>query len=83
MGKKGRGYGGGIITEPVRQYFIGQDRITFEIQIPEGMKLFQAEHNRYPKDMAEFKHRCSIRPTSGCPTCPLETITSTTPKNMN
>ncbi len=55
VGKKGRGYGGGIITEPVRQYFIGQDRITFEIQIPEGMKLFQAEHNRYPKDMAEFK----------------------------
>ena len=34
VGKKGQGYGGGIITEPVHQYFIGKDRITFEIQIP-------------------------------------------------
>jgi hypothetical protein len=55
VGRKGQGYGGGIITEPLHQYFAGKDRITFEIQIPEGMKLFQAEHNRYPKDMAEFQ----------------------------
>jgi len=55
LGKKGQGYGGGIITEPVRQYFIGQDRITFEIEIPKAMQLFQAEHNRFPKDMAEFQ----------------------------
>jgi hypothetical protein len=55
VGKKGRGYGGGIITEPVHQYFVGKDRITFEIEIPQNMKLFQAEHNRFPKDFAEFK----------------------------
>lgn len=55
VGKKGQGYGGGIITEPVHQYFIAQDRIIFEIQIPQAMKLFQAEKNRYPKDMAEFQ----------------------------
>ena len=55
VGKKGQGYGGGIITEPVHQYFVVQDRIIFEIQIPEAMKLFQAEHNRYPKDMKEFQ----------------------------
>jgi hypothetical protein len=63
VGRKGQGYGGGIITEPLHQYFAGKDRITFEIQIPEGMKLFQAEHNRYPKDMAEFK-RAILEPAS-------------------
>jgi hypothetical protein len=55
VGQKGSGYGGGVITEPVRQYFRAQEAITFSIQIPEGMKLFQAEHNRYPKDWKEFE----------------------------
>jgi hypothetical protein len=55
VGKKGRGYGGGIVTEPIRQYFLSQQSIVYSIQIPEGMKLFRAEHNRNPKDMAEFK----------------------------
>ena len=55
VGRRGSGYGGGIITEPVHQYFAGKDRITFEIEIPKAMKLFQAEHNRYPKNLAEFQ----------------------------
>lgn len=55
VGKKGQGYGGGIITEPISAYFKTRDRMAFGIQIPHAMKLFQAEHNRYPKDMAEFE----------------------------
>jgi hypothetical protein len=54
-GVKGRKYGGGIITEPVRQYFRLQQATVFEIQIPHDVGLFKAEHNRYPKDWDEFK----------------------------
>jgi len=55
VGKKGSGYGGGIITEPISAYFKTRDRMAFGVQIPHGMKMFHALHNRYPKDMAEFK----------------------------
>jgi hypothetical protein len=54
-GVKGRKYGGGVITEPVRQYFRLQQAAVFEIQIPHDVDLFKAQHNRFPKDMAEFK----------------------------
>jgi hypothetical protein len=56
VGVQGSGYGGGIITEPVHEYFAVRDRITFDIQIPKQMQLWKAEHNnRNPKDFAEFK----------------------------
>jgi hypothetical protein len=54
-GVKGRKYGGGVYTEPVRQYFRLQQASVFEIQIPHDLGLFKAEHNRFPKDWAEFK----------------------------
>ena len=54
-GVKGRRYGGGVVTEPVRQYFRLQQASVFEIQIPHDLGLFKAEHNRFPKDWAEFK----------------------------
>ena len=54
-GVKGRKYGGGIITEPIRQYFRLQQATVYEIQIPHAVNLFKAEHNRLPKDWAEFK----------------------------
>ncbi len=55
VGKRGQGYGGGIITEPISSYFKTRDRMAFGIQIPHAMRLFHAEHNRYPKDMEEFE----------------------------
>ena len=55
VGEKGSGYGGGIITEPVRQYWLLRDAAVFEIQIPSAINLFKAEHNRFPKDWPEFK----------------------------
>ena len=36
VGAKGSKYGGGIITEPVRQYFCLREAAVFEIQIPSG-----------------------------------------------
>lgn len=54
VGKKGRGYGEGIITTPVAQYFIGREAITFQIQLPKALKEFQAIHDRLPKTQEEF-----------------------------
>ena len=54
-GFKGSRYGGGVVTEPVRVYFRLQEASVYEIQIPSALNLFKAEHNRYPKDWAEFK----------------------------
>lgn len=54
VGKKGRGYGGGIYTEPLRQYFLAGQRITL-LQIDQGMKLYKAQHgNKPPKTQEEF-----------------------------
>jgi hypothetical protein len=54
VGVKGRGYGGGIITEPIHQYFNIQQDIDFKM-IDYDLKNYHALHNRYPKDWEEFK----------------------------
>lgn len=55
VGKKGHGYGGGIITEPVHQYFVAKERIAFEIQLPEAIKLYKALHDdKGPRTHEEF-----------------------------
>lgn len=53
VGNKGRGYGGGIITEPIRQRFIIQDRLTFDT-IQHAMKLYEASNGHRPKTHEEF-----------------------------
>jgi hypothetical protein len=54
VGKKGQGYGGGIITEPVRQYFIAQDRIKLNIEIPNNLKTYRALANQNPPTVEAF-----------------------------
>ncbi len=54
VGTKGKGYGGGIITEPISQYFRLQDRIKLQ-NIEHGVRIFQAQHGRYPASMQEFE----------------------------
>ncbi len=54
VGAKGRGDGGGIITEPIHQYFNIQQTIDFQM-IDNDLKHYHALHNRYPKDWEEFK----------------------------
>jgi hypothetical protein len=56
QGVQGSGYGGGIITEPVHQYFNARDRITFDIQIPKQLQIWKAmNNNRNPKNVEEYK----------------------------
>jgi hypothetical protein len=42
VGAKGRDYGGGIITEPVRQYWRQQEVIQFNINFTRGMNEYKA-----------------------------------------
>jgi hypothetical protein len=55
-GAKGRDYGGpGFVTTPVQEYFRAGERIAFEVQIPNAMKLYKAGHdNKGPKTQEEF-----------------------------
>ncbi len=55
VGKQGQGYGGGIITEPVHDYFMARDRITFDIQLKHQLDLWKAMHNfKNPKNKDEY-----------------------------
>ena len=54
VGLKGSRYGGGIVTEPVSNYFKAGQAVIFNMQIPSGMKTFKAMNDRYPRDWDEF-----------------------------
>ncbi len=57
-GVTGKGnYGGGIITTPVSVYFRAQERIIFNIQIPEALKLYKATNEHAPKSHQEFMEK--------------------------
>ena len=61
VGKQGRDYGGGAImapvTVPVATYFQARDRITFDIQLAEAMKLYKATNGNAPKSHEEFMEK--------------------------
>jgi hypothetical protein len=53
--KRGQGYGGGIITEPVRQYFLNEERINLQIQYPKAVKEYRAfNNNKNPQTLESF-----------------------------
>ncbi len=55
VGAKGRDYEPGFVTTPVQAYFRTGERIAFEIQIPNAMKIYKAGHNnKGPKTHEEF-----------------------------
>ncbi len=54
VGKKGRGYGPGLVTTPIATYFAAREKITFQIQIPDAMRLYKATNDRAPKTQEEF-----------------------------
>lgn len=56
-GVKGRGYGIGPIATPCASYFCVRERLAYEVQIPEAMKLFKATEDRVPKSHEEFMQR--------------------------
>jgi len=53
-GKKGRGYGGDIYTEPLKARWTTEQKLIFDVQIPKAMSLFRATKDRYPESHAEF-----------------------------
>lgn len=53
VGVKGREYGGGLVTEPVSQYWRQQDRLMLQ-QIEYALKLYRAEHGNFPASQQEF-----------------------------
>jgi hypothetical protein len=57
VGKKGRGYGQGIVATPAASLFAVRERLVFEVQIPQAMQLFEATEGRPPKDHDEFMEK--------------------------
>jgi hypothetical protein len=54
---KGQGYGDGPIATPVRVYFSTRERIVFDIQITQAMKLYKTMHERFPRTHEEFMEK--------------------------
>ncbi|MBN1393705.1 MAG: hypothetical protein JW959_01555 [Pirellulales bacterium] len=56
VGKKGRGYGQGVVATPIASMFAAEQKIIF-LQIEHAEKLFKAEHGRMPKDHEEYMEK--------------------------
>ncbi|MGO9114850.1 MAG: hypothetical protein ACLP9L_37020 [Thermoguttaceae bacterium] len=70
MGEKGRGYGGGIITEPIHVMFTAQETIVLQ-RIDEATKFYRAEHDgQPPKTQDEFMDRIIKANSIRLPTLP-------------
>ncbi len=56
VGKQGQivGDGRGYLTTVAATLFKTKQRVVFDIQIPQAMQLYQAEHEHYPKTGEEF-----------------------------
>jgi hypothetical protein len=54
IGIQGQGYGDGLITTPVREYFSIRDRIVYD-QIRHDLDIWKALNGRFPKDPEEFE----------------------------
>jgi hypothetical protein len=57
VGKKGRGYGGGMVTEPIRAYFRTRQRLELEVKLPQAMNLYKAEHGHAPESHDAFMNK--------------------------
>ena len=53
VGRRGRGYGGGMVTEPIRQYFRVQQRMQF-ILMDKAIRDYKTLNGRMPKTHDEF-----------------------------
>jgi hypothetical protein len=55
-GVKGHGYGQGIIATPAAAYWRARERVVFDIQIPEALKIYKAmdPNGRGPRNHEEF-----------------------------
>jgi hypothetical protein len=56
VGKKGRGYGAGMVTTPIAAYFRVQERLAFD-QVTHAMDLYKATNEHGPKSHEEFMEK--------------------------
>lgn len=56
-GAKGRGYGGGVVSEPLRQRWLLEQKIIYDIQIKHSLDLYKAEHGYAPRTHEEFMQK--------------------------
>lgn len=58
-GRQGQGYGGGVITEPIRQRFLIEQKLVFDVQIQQAMNLYKAQspQGRGPATHEEFMQK--------------------------
>jgi hypothetical protein len=56
MGKRGRDYGGGIVTEPIRARFRAEERMALN-SVDHAMNLFKAANDRLPESHEEFMEK--------------------------
>jgi hypothetical protein len=54
VGKKGRGYGEGMVTTPVATLFTVKEKLAFEIMIPHALDLYKATEGHAPASQEEF-----------------------------
>ena len=62
VGKKGRSLDDHTqlqrtISQPAISYFAAKEKIVFEIQIPQALNLYKAQHGRAPKSHDEFMQK--------------------------
>ena len=67
VGKRGRGYGGGIVTTPIATYFGMRERITF-LSIENAMKTYKVMNDGPPKTQEIHAEDHQRKTASGCPT---------------
>lgn len=53
VGTKGKGYGGGIVTEPISQYFQLRDKVKL-LELKSRIQSYEIEHGRKPQSHEEF-----------------------------
>jgi hypothetical protein len=70
MGEKGRGYGGGVITQSVHTMFTAREKIVLD-QMRHAQDLYKAEHEGHnPKNWEEFEEKILKANNLRLPTLP-------------
>jgi hypothetical protein len=77
VGKRGRSLEGKtgiarVIAQPARTLFVVEQRLVFEVQIPEAMKLHEAMNGQPPKSHEEFMEKIIKENRIQLPTLPRD-----------
>ena len=78
MGEKGRGYGGGMITTPVKALWQAKEKIVLGSD-PPALGPLQGQRRTLPKDSQEFMDKIIKENNIQLPTLPAGHTTFTTP----